>query len=107
MEIFFPITIYSFKKGSKPFCGEIYNMNEIKQPEMAIYSTAPLSTMLIDTRMGLYGQQFGTIERVCHQYGIKCIQHPNYTEFIAPKSRLTLFMEKLHFSRTKYSKKPL
>jgi len=80
-------------------------MNE--QPKnSSIYSSVPLTTDLRDVRSGRWGQKFGTVEAICKQYGIKCIKHPKYTEFTAPKIRLQLFLEKLHFSKTHYSKIP-
>lgn len=82
-------------------------MSEIKQAELSLYSKASLKTTLRDHRDGNYGLKFGTIEQVCRQYGIKCIEHPSCIEFKAPKSRLSLFMEKLHFGRVSYSKKIL
>jgi hypothetical protein len=80
-------------------------MSNQPQPEASIYSNVKLTKNLIDVRIGRYGQTFGTVENLCKQYGIKCIQHPNGMEFTAPKTRLQLFMEALHFSKTKYSKK--
>ena len=82
-------------------------MSEQLQPELSIYSRVSLTTMLMDVRVGRWGQKFGNVAKICHQYGIKCVKHPNCIEFIAPKLRLQLFMEKLHFSKTGYSKKLL
>lgn len=82
-------------------------MNEQKQPEKSVYSTVPLTRVLMDARVGMYGIKFGTVEKICKQYGVKCIKHPTYMEFTAPKLRLQMFIEKLHFSKTPYSKKPL
>lgn len=82
-------------------------MNEPKQQDKSIYSTVPLTKSLIDVRVGRYGIKFGTVEKICRQYGIKCIKHPEYTEFTAPKLRLQMLIEKLHFSKTPYSKKVL
>ncbi len=64
-----------------------------------------MDDLLIDVRIGKYGQKFGTVRDICKQYGIKCVDCGTYKEFSAPKTRIQLFMEKLHFSRTKYSKK--
>lgn len=80
-------------------------MNKLIQPELSIYSSVPLTKNLMDVRVGRYGIKFGTVENICRQYGIKIIKHPDFTEFAAPKLRMQLFMEKLHFSKTKYSKK--
>jgi len=79
-------------------------MNEIKQPEISIYSNVDLEKTLLDVRPGRYGQKFGRVKDVCRQYGIKCKQTQNGTEFTAPKLRLQMFIEKLHFSKTYYSK---
>lgn len=78
-----------------------------QQPEKSIYSKVSLTKELMDIRVGKYGLKFGTVEKLCQQYGIKCVKHENHNEFKAPKLRLQLFIEKLHFSKTPYSKKPL
>ena len=80
-------------------------MNELIKKDPSIYSSVSLNTQLMDIRMGRRGQVFGTVENICRQYGIKCIKHDNCYEFTAPKLRLQLFIEKLHFSKTYYSKK--
>jgi hypothetical protein len=79
-------------------------MNE-KQPEISIYSKVNINKVLMDVRIGRWGQKFGTVKDICRQYGIRYISHGDYNEFIAPKTRIQLFMEKLHFSKTSYSKK--
>ena len=78
---------------------------ENKPTEISIYSRVNIDTILMDARLGNWGMKFGTVGDICRQYGIKCVSHGSYNEFIAPKSRIQLFMEKLHFSRTSYSKK--
>lgn len=81
-------------------------MNQIKQPEISIYSGVSLSKYLIDTRPNSYGISFGTVADVCKQYGIKCKKLENCIEFTAPKLRLQMFLEKLHFSRISYCHNP-
>ena len=78
---------------------------ENKPTEISIYSRVDIDAILMDARAGKWGQKFGTVKDICRQYGIKCVSHGSYNEFIAPKTRIQLFMEKLHFSRTSYSKK--
>jgi len=80
-------------------------MREIKQPLSFVYSNAPLNKKLMDLRPASFRQIFGTIENICRQYGIKHKNIGNCIEFSAPKSRLQLFIEKLHFSRTFYRHK--
>jgi hypothetical protein len=79
-------------------------MNNIQQPEISIYSNVDLDKMLLDVRQGRYGQKFGRVKDICRQYGIKYRQTPNGLEFTAPKLRLQMFIEKLHFSKTYYRK---
>ena len=75
------------------------------QPDITIYSSVSLNAVLMDYRIGRYGQRFGTVEGICRQYGIKCTKLPTCYEFTAPKTRMLLFIEKLHFSGTGYSRK--
>ena len=82
-------------------------MSDIKQPESSIFSKVSMDFCLMDVRRDHWGIRFGTVKDVCKQYGIKCVQHPKCMEFIAPKTRLLLFKEKLHFSKTPYSSKKL
>jgi len=57
---------------------------------------------LIDKRVNSRGILFGTIGAVAKQYGIKMkINGPIYV-YTAPKSRLQLFVEKLHFAKVTY-----
>jgi len=78
----------------------------MKAPEITIYAKCSLAKQLIDNRPSTYGSKFGSIEGVCRQYGIKYQQLPTCMSFSAPKNRLQLFVEKLHFSRMPYSSTP-
>jgi len=75
----------------------------MKAPEITIYIKTFLGKQLIDSRPRTFGSKFGTIENVCKQYGIKYKELPTCIAFSAPKTRLQLFVEKLHFSRIPYS----
>ena len=86
---------------------EIFNMHKVRQPEMSIFSQVSLTRMLRDVRPGRYGDKFGRVLDVCRQYGIKYRKLENCIQFIAPKGRLQFFIEKLHFSRTPYSRTSL
>ena len=55
-------------------------------------------TVLIDKRIRTRGMVFGTISAVAKQYGIKTEVMNGYLKCSAPKSRLQMFVEKLHFS---------
>lgn len=78
---------------------------EIKQPELTTYSGVSLNRKLMDVRMGRYGLTYGTVEKVCKQYGIKYkkVENTKLTAFTAPKLRLQMFIEKLHFSKISYT----
>ncbi len=54
--------------------------------------------LLIDLRPESYGIQFGIVMKVARQYGVKYSPEGDYIRFSAPKSRLQMFAEKLHFS---------
>ena len=59
-------------------------------------------TLLSDKRIYTRGMIFGTIESVSKQYGIKLKECEGYIELSAPKSRLQMVVEKLHFAAIKY-----
>lgn len=80
-------------------------MNPIIKPDPSIYSSVNLDKPLADFRPVTYGQKFGTPRHICKQFGIKIIDHGNYTQFTAPKPRLQMLIERLHFSKSNYSKK--
>lgn len=78
-------------------------MKEIKIEDKKIYASVSLGKMLIDLRSSTYGIKFGTVEGICRQFGVNVIELPNgVLEFSAPKLRMQMFVEKLHFSRTRY-----
>jgi len=80
-------------------------MQEIKPKTNQIYAKVSLNKELIDARPISEGIVFGRVKDVCRQYGIKYKQLDGCMEFSAPQSRLQHFIEKLHFSRSLYSKK--
>ena len=76
---------------------------EIPIADKKIYASIDLGKMLIDVRSYSYGLKFGTVRDICNQFGIKVTVMPNRVlEFSAPKLRMQMFIEKLHFSRTRY-----
>jgi hypothetical protein len=81
-------------------------MDNIKQPEYSIYAKVSENTSLMDTRSYSFGCKFGKVKDVCRQYGIKYKKLDTCIEFTAPKLRLQLFIEKLHFARKQYSRSP-
>jgi hypothetical protein len=58
--------------------------------------------MLLDRRPLTNGIVFGTIENVAKQYGIKMKVNGDMYIYTAPKSRLQLFVEKLHFAKVPF-----
>jgi len=81
-------------------------MNEVKPTETSIYSDINLDDTLMDFRHNRYGQKFGKVTDICRQYGIKYRKLEKCTEFTAPKIRLQMFLEKLHFSKSSYRRQP-
>ena len=77
-----------------------------KPQEISIYAKVPLEKTLKDHRRWTYGLLFGTVEDVARQYGIKINVIGSCIQFTAPKSRLQMFIEKLHFGKIPYSSKP-
>jgi len=60
----------------------------------------------MDTRIHTYGSIFGKVSDVAQQYGIKIAKLRNCYQFSAPRTRLQIFAEKLHFSRIPFSNSP-
>ena len=81
-------------------------MEARKQSLDSIYSQIALGTELIDIRPQSAGIVFGRVRDVCRQYGIKHKKLDRCIEFSAPRQRLQVFIEKLHFSRHSYAYKP-
>ena len=77
---------------------------ELKPSELKLFAKVSLTKQLYDVRPGRRGMSFGTVENVCRQYGISYKKTPSGFEFSAPKLRLQMLMEKLHFSRINYHK---
>jgi len=76
---------------------------EIEITDKKIYASVNLDQMLIDVRSYTYGLKFGTVRDICNQFGIKITaMQKGVLEFSAPKLRMQMFIEKLHFSRTRY-----
>ena len=69
-----------------------------KQPTLSVWSGVSRSAVLIDMRLRTNGDVMGTVESVARQYGIKVEEKDSGLLFTAPKSRLQMFVEKLHFS---------
>jgi hypothetical protein len=59
-------------------------------------------SMLSDQRVMTRGIVFGTIENIAKQYGVKMKKVDNMYVYTAPKNRLQLFVEKLHFSKVPF-----
>jgi len=70
--------------------------------EISIYSDVSLDKKLMDSRFGYIGLEFGTVKNLCKQYGIKYKQKDDCIEFIGRNDIMQVFMEKLHFSRSRY-----
>jgi len=69
-----------------------------KQPTLSVWCGISPYETLIDMRVKTHGDVLGTVGSVARQYGIKVEEKDNGLLFTAPKSRLQMFVEKLHFS---------
>lgn len=65
---------------------------------ISIKSNVGLYDEIIDRRMVTHGMSFGTIEKLVVQYGIHVEPDGDALVFTAPKDRLRMFAEKLHFA---------
>lgn len=76
----------------------------IPEPQtLSIRTDFSLDCLLVDKRYRTEGLVFGTLGDVARQYGIKITQEGYTNIFSAPKSRLQLFAEKLHFARIPFA----
>jgi len=74
-------------------------MKDNKPNDIKILVQVSDKTELIDQRLYYNFAKFGNIMDVARQYGIKSKKNRNGIEFSAPKSRMQMFVEKLHFSQ--------
>ncbi|TRZ83346.1 hypothetical protein D4R86_00850 [bacterium] len=78
-----------------------------KLPQIKVYARISLNTILRDTRLRSNNCKFGKVEQVAKQYGIKTTVLGTCIEFEAPKARMQMFVEKLHFAGVPFSEDPL
>ena len=71
-----------------------------------VYSRVSLNKTLMDTRYTSNCYVFGKVGQVARQYGIKVKNVGVCNEFEAPKFRMQLFVEKLHFGGIPFSEQP-
>ena len=62
-----------------------------------------INAMLVDRRGWHWGQVMGTIASVAKQYGIEVQVKDKEIICSAPKSRMQMFVEKLHFAGIKHT----
>lgn len=73
---------------------------------ISIRTNANPRKLLMDRRVGRYGLTMGTIEGICRQYGISISESNGYTILTAPRKRLQIIAEKLHFSGIRFMEVP-
>ena len=66
-------------------------------PVMSIKAQVSLDEEIRDKRQITFGMSFGTIFNLIQQYSIYVEQDGENLIFTAPRSRLRMFAEKLHF----------
>ena len=75
----------------------------VPKPDMIrVFAQIAPNQLLRDVRLTRRFSVFGTVMTVARQYGIKFRPVDGGLEFIAPKSRMQMFVEKLHFSGIPY-----
>lgn len=79
------------------------NIPNPKPESLSIRVAFDPNCLLIDKRWRTEGIVFGTIAGVAQQYGVKMTKEENCWVYSAPKLRLQLFAEKLHFSNVPYA----
>lgn len=73
-----------------------------QQEELHLRVNIDLNTPLIDKRIRTSGIMFGTVRDIAKNLGVRISLGEGFLVFSAPKNRLQLFCEKLHFSGVKY-----
>jgi len=79
------------------------NIIKPKSEELSVIVKAGRSYKLIDKRIRTNGIYFGTVEDVAKNLGVSLKDTEKGLEASAPKMRLQIFVEKLHFSGVRYS----
>jgi len=69
---------------------------------ITIFAQVSANKKLVDQRLNRNFAFFGDILRVAKQYGIQYKEVSGGIQFSAPKSRMQIFVEKLHFSQIRY-----
>jgi hypothetical protein len=77
-------------------------MQKIRPDITTIIAQVSPNKILVDQRLHKRFALFGNIMKVARQYGIKSRLIQGGIEFSAPKTRMQVFVEKLHFSQVKY-----
>lgn len=75
---------------------------ETKPEVVTIVVTDNIESLLVDKRPRSWGNTIGTIKDVSRQYGILMKEKDGVTTFTAPKARMQMFVEKLHFAGTSF-----
>ena len=58
---------------------------------------------LIDRRMNRYGSSLGSISTLSKQYGVEITKRGEYVFYSAPKRRMQMFIQNLHFANVSYT----
>ena len=77
----------------------------LKQRNITVFASVSPGKTLIDRRKESRGVKFGQVSDVARQFGViieESEEIPNLLAFSAPKSRLQMFVEKLHFAGVRY-----
>ena len=73
-----------------------------RQDMITIFAQIRPEQVLRDYRRNKFFSIFGNVTKVAEQYGVKHIVTDEGMEFSAPKSRMQMFAEKLHFANIPY-----
>lgn len=77
-------------------------MTKKRPDEVEIMAQISESETLVDKRLRMNFAVVGNVMDVARQYGIKAEVVPEGVKFTAPKSRMQIFVEKLHFAQVPY-----
>lgn len=77
-------------------------MNNQRPDIVKVFVQAHPRQVLKDFRRSKYFSIFGNILSVARQYGIEVLSTDGGIVCQAPKSRMQIFVEKLHFAKVKY-----
>lgn len=78
-------------------------LNWMSIEKVTIVCNHPLNDDLKDRRGATFGSSLGSLDTLSKQYGIEVEERNNFRFFSAPKRRMQIFIQHLHFGNVAYT----